>query len=37
MSTEQRIESGVSLLWWLAVYAAAMVVVILDMTVWRPW
>ena len=32
---QKRVESGVSLLWWLAVYTAAVVVVLLDVLVWR--
>ena len=32
----KRVESGVSLLIWLAVYAAAVIVVLFDLMVWRP-
>lgn len=30
-----RVESGVSLLWWLVVYGIAVAVVLLDVLVWR--
>lgn len=32
----ERVEAGVSLLVWVAVYAAAVAVVLLDVLVWRP-
>ncbi len=34
---EERIEGGVSLLGWIAVYTVAVGVLLLDMLVWRPW
>lgn len=33
---KERVEGGVHLLVWLAVYGCAAVVVLLDMFVWRP-
>ena len=33
----ERADAGVGLLVWLAVYGVAVVVVMLDMLVWRPW
>lgn len=33
---EQRVEGGVHLLVWLAVYGAAVVVLLLDLLYWRP-
>lgn len=32
----QRVDSGVHLLVWLAVYGAAVAVVLMDLLVWRP-
>lgn len=37
MKTEERIEAGVGVLTWLAVYLFAVVILLLDMLVWRPW
>lgn len=37
MKTEERIEAGVSLLTWVLVYLCAVVVLLLDLLVWRPW
>lgn len=33
----ERADAGVGLLVWLAVYGVAVVVVMLDLLVWRPW
>ena len=33
---QDRIDAGVSLLWWVIVYLVAVAVVMLDMLVWRP-
>lgn len=33
---EERVNAGVHLLVWLAVYVSAIVVVFLDLFVWRP-
>jgi hypothetical protein len=33
----ERVQAGVGLLWWVLIYGIAMVVVLLDMFVWRPW
>lgn len=33
---EERVNAGVHLLVWVAVYAAALIVVFLDLFVWRP-
>ena len=35
--TEERIEAGVHVLVWVLVYLCAVVVLLLDMLVWRPW
>lgn len=32
----QRVEGGVHLLVWLAVYGAAVIVLLLDLLYWRP-
>lgn len=37
MKTEERIAAGVSLLMWVVVYLFAIVVLLLDLLVWRPW
>lgn len=34
--TEERVRAGVHLLVWIAVYAAAVCVVLMDVLVWRP-
>lgn len=34
---EERIEAGVGLLTWVLVYLFAVVILLLDMLVWRPW
>lgn len=33
---EERVRAGVHLLVWIAVYAAAVCVVLMDVLVWRP-
>ena len=33
---KQRVEGGVHLLVWLAVYGAAVIVVLMDLLLWRP-
>ena len=37
MKTEERIAAGVSLLVWIVAYLFAIVILLLDMLVWRPW
>lgn len=37
VKTEKRIEAGVGLLVWVAIYGLAVAVLLLDMLVWRPW
>lgn len=37
MKTEERIAAGVNLLTWVLVYLFAVVILLLDMLVWRPW
>jgi hypothetical protein len=34
---QERVAGGVHLLVWLTVYGCAVVVVFLDLFVWRPW
>jgi hypothetical protein len=34
---QERVDAGVGLLWWVLIYGCAVVVVLLDMFVWRPW